>query len=40
MKYYVDTEGMITFKQTLVKVVQINKVFTIPEECDYTKSPK
>ena len=40
MKYYVDTEGMITFKQTLAKVVQINKVFIIPEECDYSKFPK
>ena len=40
IKYDVNVEGKIIFKQTLVKVVQINKVFTIPEECDYTKSPK
>lgn len=40
IKYDVNVEGKIIFKQTLVKVVQINKVFTIPEECDYTKSLK
>ena len=40
IKYDVNVEDKIIFKQTLVKVVQINKVFTIPDECDYTISPK
>ena len=40
MKYDVNVEGKIIFKQELIKVIQINKFFTIPDECDYTKSPK
>ena len=40
IKYDVNVEDKIIFKQTLVKVVQINKVFTIPDEFDYTISPK
>ena len=40
IKYDVNVEGEIIFKQELIKVIQINKFFTIPEECDYTKSPK
>jgi len=40
IRYDVDVEGKIIFKQTLVKLVEINKNFTIQEECDYTKSPK
>jgi hypothetical protein len=37
MKYDVNVEGKIIFKQELIKVIQINKFFTIPDECDYTK---
>jgi hypothetical protein len=40
MKYDVNVEGKIIFKQELIKVIQINKFFTIPDECDYTKSLK
>lgn len=40
IKYDVSVEGKIIFKQELIKVIQINKFFTIPAECDYTKSPK
>ena len=40
IKYDVNVEGEIIFKQELIKVIQINKFFTIPDECDYTKSPK
>jgi GMP synthase PP-ATPase subunit len=40
IKYDVNVEGKIIFKQELIKVIQINKFFTIPDECDYTKSPK
>lgn len=40
IKYDVNVEGEIIFKQELIKVIQINKFFTIPEVCDYTKSPK
>ena len=40
IKYDVNVEDKIIFKQTLAKVVQINKVFIIPEECDYSKFPK
>jgi hypothetical protein len=40
MKYDVNVEGKIIFKQELIKLVKINRYITIPEECDYTKSPK
>ena len=38
--YYTNLKGEITFKQELLNVVKIDKYLTIPEECDYTKSPK
>ncbi|WP_291106329.1 hypothetical protein [Flavobacterium sp. UBA6195] len=40
MRYFVNIEGKITFKQELIKLVKINRNITIPEECDYTISPK
>ena len=38
--YYTNLKGEITFKQELLNVVKSDKYLTIPEECDYTKSPK
>ena len=38
--YYTNLKGEITFKQELLNVVKTDKYLTIPEECDYTKSPK
>ena len=40
MIYYTDFEEKITGKTALKKVVKTDKYLTIPEECDYTKSPK
>ena len=38
--YYTNLKGEITFKQELLNVVKSDKYLTIPDECDYTKSPK
>ena len=38
--YYTNLKGEITFKKELLNVVKSDKYLTIPEECDYTKSPK
>jgi hypothetical protein len=38
--YYTNLKGEITFKRELLNVVKSDKYLTIPEECDYTKSPK
>ena len=38
--YYTNLKGEITFKQELLNVVKSDKYLIIPEECDYTKSPK
>lgn len=38
--YYTNLKGEITLKQELLNVVKSDKYLIIPEECDYTKSPK
>jgi len=38
--YNINVKGEMTFKQQLNKLIKIDKYITIPEECDYTKSPK
>jgi len=40
MIYYADFEEKITRKIVLKKIIKTDKYLTIPEECDYTKSPK
>ncbi len=38
--YNINVKGEMTFKQQLNKLIKIDKYITIPEECDFTKSPK
>lgn len=40
MIYYTNINGEITFKKELKQVFKIDKSLTIPDECNFVKSPK